>query len=110
MSNRNGNSVGKSSAAGSLLSTISTTGPTGLAFDSAGNLYVGNGAAGTISKFDSSGSFVFSWNSVQPNFLLVAPSAVPEPSALLLAFCGLMGAGVAMRRSGRALAAGLLRN
>ncbi|MBM4021563.1 MAG: PEP-CTERM sorting domain-containing protein [Planctomycetes bacterium] len=64
-----------------------------MAFDSSGNLSVGNGTSGTISKFDSAGNLVFSWNSVQPNFLLVAPTAVPEPSAIAVA--GLATAGLA---------------
>ncbi len=61
--------------------------PIGIAFDSAGNLYAANYAINTISKFDSTGAFQFSWNTqAAPRFLalggLGSPSAVPEPSAV----------------------------
>jgi DNA-binding beta-propeller fold protein YncE len=69
--------------AGGLISAISTDGPGGLAFDSAGNLYAANGSitSRTISKFDASGSFLFSWSTgaAAPRFLAVsAPQPVPE--------------------------------
>jgi sugar lactone lactonase YvrE len=69
--------------AGGLVSAISTDGPAGLAFDSAGNLYAANGSitSRTISKFDASGSFLFSWSTgaAAPRFLAVsAPQPVPE--------------------------------
>jgi sugar lactone lactonase YvrE len=69
--------------AGGLVSAITTDGPVGLAFDSAGNLYAANGSitSRTISKFDSSGSFLFSWSTgaAAPRFLAVSgPQPVPE--------------------------------
>jgi sugar lactone lactonase YvrE len=69
--------------AGGLVSAITTDGPVGLAFDSAGNLYAANGSitSRTISKFDPSGSFLFSWSTgaAAPRFLAVSgPPPVPE--------------------------------
>ena len=64
--------------------------PVGLAFDSSGNLYVANytvNYGSTISKFDSSGTFLISWytGTATPQFLAFKPVAVPEPSTYALA-------------------------
>lgn len=61
VANRDANSISKFDVpAGTLAQTISgnLTTPYGLAFDQAGNLYAANSGATTVSKFDSSGTFV----------------------------------------------------
>jgi streptogramin lyase len=71
----------------SITGNINT--PVGLAFDRAGNLYVANYYYNSISKFNSSGAFQFSWSTggVSPRGL--AFSAVPEPSTGLILFSAL---------------------
>ncbi|MCY2934688.1 MAG: PEP-CTERM sorting domain-containing protein [Planctomycetota bacterium] len=61
--------------------------PQGLAFDSSGNLYATNSSNNTISKFNSSGSFLTSWSTgaAAPIFLAFKPVSVPEPSTYALA-------------------------
>ena len=61
--------------------------PFGLAFDSSGNLYAANYGNSTISKFNSSGSFLTSWSTgtAQPFFLAFKTVSVPEPSTYALA-------------------------
>jgi len=45
-------------------------GPSGLAFDSSGNLYVANWNSGTIGKFDLSGhESIFAWGLNHPSFI-----------------------------------------
>ena len=74
-----------------------------LAIDSSNNLSVSDDN-GTISKFDSSGNFQFTWStgSTKPRFLTVSQSAVPEPSTYAL---GLIASGalaaIAKRRKAR---------
>jgi sugar lactone lactonase YvrE len=82
-------------------STGSTTIPQGLAFDSSGNLYVGNlitppTSANTIDMFPPSGGvgslFVTTFN--YPYGIAFAPSAVPEPSSLVLGCLALVSLSV----------------
>lgn len=88
--------VRKYTSSGTLLADISTTGPRGIAIDGFGNMYVANGAPSgsvdhTISKFDSSGNLLFSWDfagTSQPNGMAFAPVAVPEPSTYVMALAG----------------------
>lgn len=62
--------------------------------DSLGNLYVTNYYDNKISKFDSSGNFVFSWSTPSnPRFM-----AVPEPSTYAMALAGLACGGFSMWR------------
>ena len=63
--------------------------PYGLAFDTSGNLYAANYSNNTISKFDSSGTFLTSWSTgtapAAPMFLAIKTVTVPEPSTYALA-------------------------
>ena len=61
--------------------------PQGLAFDTSGNLYAANSNDKTISKFNSSGTFLTSWSTgtASPSFLTVHAVSVPEPSTYALA-------------------------
>jgi sugar lactone lactonase YvrE len=59
VSNKNNNTIEKFDAEGNDLGPFATaglSGPTGLAFDSTGNLYVANNTDGTIRKFDAAGA------------------------------------------------------
>ena len=57
-------------------------GPSGLAFDSSGNLFTTNWSTGTIEKFDSSGNrSVFASGLNRPSFIA---AQIPEPATLLL--------------------------
>ena len=85
--------------------------PHGIAFDSSGNLYAANNTGDTISKFDSSGSFLFSFNTpsgTNPGFLTIGgsggapPPAVPEPGAVafgIIAVGSVLGLVARKRRS-----------
>ena len=77
--------------------------PGGLAIDSSGNLYATN-SNNTISKFDSSGTFLTSWSTgtASPRFIAFKPVTVPEPSTFILAAiaAGVM-AYLALRRKAR---------
>ncbi|MEI7923694.1 MAG: PEP-CTERM sorting domain-containing protein [Planctomycetota bacterium] len=65
---------------------MNLNGPNGLKFDSTGNLYVVNYTNSTISKFNSSGTFLTSWSTgSSPTFLAFKPVTVPEPSTYALA-------------------------
>lgn len=98
--------VRKYTSSGTLLADISTTGPRGIAIDGFGNMYVGNQAPTgsvdhTISKFDPSGNFLFSWDfagTSTPNGMAFAPVAVPEPSTCASLLAGLACAGYSLFR------------
>jgi sugar lactone lactonase YvrE len=80
--------INKFNASGGYINSITTnlSTPNGLAFDSSGNLYAANGTSKTISKFDSSGTFLTSWSTgSSPTFLAFKPVSVPEPSTYALA-------------------------
>jgi len=68
--------------------------PYGLAFDSAGNLYVANvGGSDTIERFTPGGAgSVFATGLDSPIGLAIQPSAVPEPSSLVLSLIGAVAA------------------
>ena len=87
-----GCSISKYSSAGiyqSIGSIRSVAPPIGLAFDSSGNLYATDAwNMNSISKYDSSGTFVMSWNVGEggyPYSLAFKPVSVPEPSTYALA-------------------------
>ena len=102
--NADGNSILKFPLTGGAGSVFSTTGlnvPIGLAFDAAGNLYVGNrgtGTNGTIEKFDPSGNAsVFATGLGDVEYLAFGP--VPEPGTwALLGVGSVAGLGLALRR------------
>jgi hypothetical protein len=76
------------------VSTLPTgfNGPTGLAFDSNGDLFVANSSGTTISEVTPDGSVsTFASGLADPNCLAFAPNTVPEPSALLLFSLALAG-------------------
>jgi len=93
-SNYNDNAIYEFTPGGvrSVFATTGMDGPLGLAFDTAGNLYVANyggatdyGGGRTIERFTPGGvGSVFATTTGAPAELAFGPSAVPEPSSLLL--------------------------
>ncbi len=82
-----GNAVTIAASMATFASTNLNT-PVGLAFDTSGNLYAANNGNNTISKFNSSGTFLTSWSTglaSPPRFLAFKPVTVPEPSTYALA-------------------------
>ena len=75
------------SASVATFANSNLSGPRGLAFDTSGNLYAANSDNRTISKFDSSGTFLTSWSTgiLTPEYLAFKPVSVPEPSTYALA-------------------------
>jgi hypothetical protein len=72
-----------------------------LAFDASGNLYVATDQSKTIEKFSPTGANLGTFDDglVAPQFLVVVPAAVPEPSALTMLTGSLfVGGGLLLRR------------
>jgi DNA-binding beta-propeller fold protein YncE len=65
---------------GSVFADTGLSGPAGLAFDSAGNLYVANSNNGTIEKFTPQGVGSIFANVDTPTFIAI----VPEPSTWMM--------------------------
>jgi len=80
--------------------------PMGLTVDAGGNLYVANYVSASISKYDNTGSLLFSFStgSASPTYLTFASVQVPEPSTYALAAIatGVITAIARRRKVGRA--------
>ena len=64
----------------------------GITFDSSGNLFVALFRADEVSEFNSSGQLVSNYTGFHgPIFLAIEPSAVPEPSSMMLIGLGAAG-------------------
>lgn len=76
--------VSEFNAAGGFVSQTlgPPNGPWGMAFDSAGNLYVSYYLDSKISKFDSSGTRLVTWSTLTQQPLGVAVNVVPEPGTV----------------------------
>ena len=91
---------------GSVFASTGLFGPEGLAFDSAGNLYVANQNSPhlSIKKFTSGGAASLFSNNASlngtPQFIAFQPTALPEPSCVLL-LLGRLGAIMMQRRRNR---------
>jgi sugar lactone lactonase YvrE len=106
VANWNNNTVTKYNSSGALLSTISSNlyNPVSVTFDSQGYLYV-LGDNGGVNKFNSSGTFMTSWNVGVSSSYITFRSVVPEPStyALVAIATGVMAAVTHRRRQKRLL-------
>ena len=103
VANNGDNTIGKFTPGGigSVFASSGLSAPTGLAFDSAGNLYAANAGDSTIEKFTPAGvGSVFASSGLsQPTFLAFGPvEAVPEPGTALF---GMACVGVAAFRRRR---------
>jgi sugar lactone lactonase YvrE len=80
---------------GSLFANTGLNSPRGLAFDSAGNLYAANILGYSIEKFSPTGQDLgvfadFSATYAAPDFLLILPDVIPEPSTATILGLGAM--------------------
>jgi sugar lactone lactonase YvrE len=90
---------------GSLFASTGLNDPVGLAFDAAGDLFVANPNDDSIEKFTPQGvGSGFATTPGTPFDLVFAPSAIPEPSSLVLGCLAvaLLGSYGAWRRARRA--------
>ncbi len=104
VANYNSNTIRKFDSSGVFQSTIggfpNLNTPQSIAADFAGNIYaVNSNGYKSISKFDSSGNFLFSWVpdytfAVAPLGIAIRPTTVPEPSTYTLAGIALVIAAV----------------
>jgi sugar lactone lactonase YvrE len=95
--NRENNTIWKYTpgGVGSLFASTGLISPRGLAFDSAGNLYAANMTGYTIEKFSPTGidlgAFAdFSATYAAPDFIVILPDVIPEPSTVAILGLGAM--------------------
>jgi streptogramin lyase len=69
-----------------------SSGPKGLAFDGDGNLYAAHPNTNSVSKITPDGTTtIYATDINGPRYLIVQPSAVPEPSTLVMLELGMIG-------------------
>jgi DNA-binding beta-propeller fold protein YncE len=95
--NRGNNTIWKYTpeGVGTLFANTGLNSPRGLAFDSAGNLYAANMLGYSVEKFSPTGTDLgvfadFSASYAAPDFLIILPDVIPEPSTVAILGLGAM--------------------